>query len=129
MLPSDVYYKRAKQVLKNSTGKDEDQLAAEIRDVLFDSMRDIPTNLQHDIFNFYYDKYLDLEDPNKTLYTLCEMPVPMIDFLMGNILTDDLKFSDEEWDLIREGINAVADEMDMTMLTRLMTILVDKKKY
>lgn len=129
MLPSDVYYKRAKQVLKNGQDKAEDQLVAEIRDVLIDSMRDLPSSLQHDIFNFYYDKYLELDNPDKNLYTLCELPMDMLDFLRADIKGDELAFTDEEWAMIREGINATADEMDLETLNRLMTILVDKKKY
>jgi len=129
MTASEAYYKRAKDAIRRSEGKSESDISAEIRDVLFAFLKDLPENLKHDIFNFYADQYSEREDEGKTLYELAEAPLAMIDFITGQSAPLDVEFSEEEWEMIREGISANADDMDMRLLNQLMTVLVDKKRY
>jgi hypothetical protein len=60
---------------------------------------------------------------------LAEGPLAMIDFMNGQLATNEVEFSEQEWELVREGINANADTMDLRLLNQLMTILVEKKRY
>lgn len=129
MNASEAYYKRAKEAIRRGEGKKIEVIAGDIRDVLFTFLKELPENLQHDIFNFYYDAYLDDESPDKTLYQLAEGPRAMIDFMTGQVASVDAEFSDEEWEMIREGINANADDMDIRLLNQLMSVLVEKKRY
>jgi hypothetical protein len=129
MNASEAYYKRAKDSIRRSEGKPFEQVAGDIRDVLFSFLKELPENLQHDIFNFYYDQYLDDTAEDKTLYQLAEAPMGIIDFMTGQVATVDAEFSEEEWQMIREGINANAEDMDLRLLNQLMSILVEKKRY
>ena len=129
MTASEAYYKKAKEAIRHGEGKPEQQIADDIRDVLFAFLKELPENLKHDIFNFYFDQFLDSEDENKTLYQLAESPMAMIDFMTGQGADLTVEFSEEEWDMIKEGINANAEDMDMRLLNQLMTVLVEKKRY
>ncbi len=129
MNASEAYYKRAKDAIRRGEGKSDEQIAGDIREVLFTFLKELPENLQHDIFNFYFDAYLDDQSPDKNLYQLAEAPQAMIDFMTGQSASVDAEFSEEEWDMIRDGINANAEDMDIRLLNQLMSILVDKKRY
>jgi len=129
MTASEAYYKKAKEAIRAGQGKSEELIAGDIREALFYFLKELPDNLKHDIFNFYFDQYLDNEDPNKSLYQLAEGPMPMIDFMTGQVADLNAEFTEEEWSLIKEGINANADEMDLRLLNTLMTVLVEKKRY
>lgn len=129
MTASEVFYKRAKEAIRRGEGKGEYEVSCDIRDSLFVIVQDLPASLQHDIFNFYYDKYMELPQDSRTLYQLAEMPLKLIDFMKGQVASSEADFSDDEWMMIKEGINACADSMDIRLLNQLMTILVDKKRY
>jgi len=129
MTASEAYYKRAKDAIRRGEGKSDEVIAGDIRDVLFTFLKELPENLKHDIFNFYFDRYLDDESPDKTLYQLAEAPQGMIDFMTGQVASVDAEFSEEEWQMIKEGINANAEDMDIRLLNQLMSVLVDKKRY
>lgn len=129
MTASDAYYKKAKDAIRRIEGRSDEEIADDIREALFSFLKELPDNLKHDIFNFYYDAYLDDENENKTIYQLAEKPMAMIDFMTGQVPTAEAEFSEEEWDMIKEGINANAEDMDLRLLNQLMTILVEKKRY
>ena len=129
MTASEAYYKKAKEAIRHGEGQPEEQVAAQIRDVLFSFLKELPDNLKHDIYNFYLDRYLDDPAADKSIYQLAEGPLAMIDFMTGQVATVEAEFSEEEWELIKEGINANAEEMDLRLLNQLMTVLVDKKRY
>jgi hypothetical protein len=129
MTASEAYYKKAKEAIRQGEGKSDEVVAGTIQEALFVFLKDLPDNLKHDIFNFYFDRYLDDENPDKNLYQLAEGPMAMIDFMTGQAADLDAEFSEEEWALIKEGINANADDMDLRLLNQLMTVLVDKKRY
>jgi hypothetical protein len=129
MTASEAYYKKAKEAIRHSEGQSEELVSGQIREVLFSFLKELPDNLKHDVFNFYFDKYLDDEAEDKTLYQLAEGPMAMIDFMTGQVASVDAEFSEEEWEMIKEGINANAEEMDLRLLNQLMTVLVDKKRY
>ncbi len=129
MTGSEAFYKKAKEAIRRKQGQPDEEIAGDIRDVLFLFLKELPENLQHDIFNFYFEQFLEDTNPEKTIYQLAEKPLAMIDFMNGQLATDEVVFSDEEWDLIREGINANADTMDLRLLNQLMSILVEKKRY
>ena len=96
---------------------------------MFTFLTELPDNLKHDIFNFYFENFLSSDPQTRTIYQLAEAPLAMIDFMNGQLTTDEVEFSEEEWELVREGINANADTMDLRLLNQLMTILVEKKRY
>jgi len=129
MTASDAYYKKAKEAIRQVEGQSDSDAAEGIREVLFSFLKELPENLKHDIFNFYFDQYLDSEDPAKSLYQLAEAPMAMIDFMTGQVPVVDAEFSEEEWEMIKEGINANAEEMDLRLLNQLMSVLVEKKRY
>ncbi len=129
MTGSEAFYKKAKEAIRRKQGQPDEEIAGDIRDVLFGFLKELPENLQHDIFNFYFEQFLEDTNPEKSIYQLAEKPLAMIDFMNGQLTTDEVQFSDEEWELIREGINANADTMDLRLLNQLMTILVEKKRY
>ena len=129
MTASEAYYMKAKEAIRQHTGRPDEDIADEIRDVLFSFLKELPDNLKHDIFNFYFDRFLDDVSPDKTLYQLAEGPMGMIDFMTGQVASVDAEFSEEEWEMIKEGINANAEDMDLRLLNQLMTVLVDKKRY
>lgn len=129
MTASEAYYKKAKEAIRRAEGRTDVEIAGDIRDVLFVFLKELPDNLKHDIFNFYFEKFLDDPSPTKSIYQLAEAPQAMIDFMTGQGASVDAEFSDEEWEMIKEGINANADEMDLRLLNHLMTILVEKKRY
>jgi hypothetical protein len=129
MTASEAYYKKAKEAIRHGEGKDPELVADDIREVLFVFLKDLPDNLKHDVFNFYYDQFADDESPDKSIYQLAEKPMKMIDFMTGQAADLDAEFSEEEWDLIKEGINANAEDMDLRLLNQLMTVLVEKKRY
>lgn len=129
MTASDAYYKKAKEAIRRAEGRTDQAVADEIREVLFSFLKELPDNLKHDIFNFYFDKYLDDPSEDKSLYQLAEGPMAMIDFMTGQVPSAEAEFSEEEWSMIKEGINANAEDMDLRLLNQLMTVLVDKKRY
>lgn len=129
MTASEAYYKKAKEAIRRAEGKPDEQIAGDIRDVLFVFLKELPENLKHDIFNFYFEKFLEDESPDKSIYQLAEGPQAMIDFMTGQGADLNAEFSDEEWEMIKEGINANAEEMDLRLLNQLMTVLVEKKRY
>jgi len=129
MTASEAYYKKAKEAIRRAEGRPDEQIAGDIRDVLFVFLKDLPENLKHDIFNFYFEQFLESDDPQKSIYQLAEAPQAMIDFMTGQGADLDADFTEEEWDMIKEGINANADEMDLRLLNQLMTVLVEKKRY
>jgi hypothetical protein len=129
MTASEAYYKKAKEAIRHSEGQPEEKIASDIRDALFSFLKELPDNLKHDIFNFYLDRYLDDPADDKSIYQLAEGPMAMIDFMTGQVASVDAEFSEEEWELIKEGINANADDMDLRLLNELMTVLVEKKRY
>jgi hypothetical protein len=92
-------------------------------------LKELPDKLKHDIFNFYFEKFLDDPSPDKSIYQLAEGPLRMIDFMTGQVATVEAVFDEEEWEMIKEGINANAEDMDLRLLNQLMTVLVDKKRY
>jgi len=129
MTASEAYYKKAKEAIRHSEGQSEELVANQIREALFSFLKELPDNLKHDIFNFYYDRYFDDEAADKSIYQLAEGPRAMIDFMNGQVAAVDAEFSEEEWEMIKEGINANAEDMDLRLLNQLMTVLVDKKRY
>jgi len=129
MTASDAYYKKAKEAIRRTEGRSDEDIADEIREALFSFLKELPDNLKHDIFNFYYDRYVDDENPEKSIYQLAEGPMAMIDFMTGQVPSAEAEFSEEEWAMIKEGINANAEDMDLRLLNDLMTVLVDKKRY
>ncbi len=129
MTASEAYYKKAKEAIRQGEGKPDEQIAGNIREVLFSFLKELPDNLKHDIFNFYFEKFLDDEAADKSIYQLAEGPMAMIDFMNGQVATIDAEFSEEEWEMIKEGINANAEDMDLRLLNQLMTVLVEKKRY
>ena len=129
MTASEAYYKKAKETIRRGEGRPDEQVAGDIREALFGFLKDLPENLKHDIFNFYFDQYLDSPATDKTLYQLAEAPMAMIDFMTGQVPVVEVEFSEEEWEMIKEGINANAEEMDLRLLNQLMTVLVEKKRY
>jgi len=129
MTASEAYYKKAKEAIRRTEGQSDELVAPQIREVLFSFLKELPDNLKHDIFNFYLDRYLDDEAADKSIYQLAEGPMGMIDFMTGQVASVEAEFSEEEWELIKEGINANAEEMDLRLLNQLMTVLVDKKRY
>lgn len=129
MTASDAYYKKAKEAIRRTEGRSDEDIADEIREALFSFLKELPDNLKHDIFNFYYDRYLDDQNPEKSIYQLAEGPMAMIDFMTGQVPSAEAEFSEEEWAMIKEGINANAEDMDLRLLNDLMTVLVDKKRY
>jgi len=129
MTASEAYYKKAKEAIRHAAGESDEQVAGQIREVLFSFLKELPDNLKHDVFNFYFDRYLDDESADKSIYQLAEGPMGMIDFMTGQVASVDAEFSEEEWEMIKEGINANAEDMDLRLLNQLMTVLVDKKRY
>ena len=129
MTGSDAYYTRAKEAIRRKQGRPDEEVAGDIRDVMFTFLTELPENLKHDIFNFYWEKFLDSDPATRTIYQLAEGPLAMIDFMNGQLATNEVEFSEQEWELVREGINANADTMDLRLLNQLMTILVEKKRY
>ncbi len=129
MTASEAYYKKAKEAIRHAAGQSDEQIADQIRDVLFSFLKELPDNLKHNIFNFYYDRFLDDEAADKSIYQLAEGPMGMIDFMTGQVASVDAEFSEEEWEMIKEGISANAEDMDLRLLNQLMTVLVDKKRY
>ena len=129
MTASEAYYKKAKEAIRRGEGRPDVEVAGDIRDVLFVFLKELPENLKHDIFNFYFEQFLDDESESKSIYQLAEKPMAMIDFMTGQGADLDAEFSEEEWEMIKEGINANADEMDLRLLNQLMTVLVEKKRY
>lgn len=129
MTASEAYYKKAKEAIRRAEGQADERIADGIREVLFSFLKDLPDNLKHDIFNFYFDQYLDNESESKSIYQLAEAPMNMIDFMTGQAASVDTEFSEEEWQMIKEGINANAEDMDLRLLNQLMTVLVEKKRY
>ena len=129
MTASEAYYKKAKEAIRHAAGQPDEQIADQIRDVLFSFLKELPDNLKHDIFNFYFERFLDDEAPDKSIYQLAEGPMAMIDFMTGQGADMDADFSEEEWEMIKEGVNANAEDMDLRLLNQLMTVLVDKKRY
>jgi hypothetical protein len=129
MTASDAYYKKAKEAIRRTEGRSDEDIADEIREALFSFLKELPDNLKHDIFNFYYDRYLDDVNTDKTIYQLAEGPMAMIDFMTGQVPSAEAEFSEEEWSMIKEGISANAEEMNLRLLNDLMTVLVDKKRY
>jgi len=129
MTASEAYYKKAKEAIRRVEGRPEHEIIEDIRDSLFSFLKELPDNLKHDIFNFYADRYLDDESEDKTVYQLAEAPMAMIDFMNGQVPMTEVEFSEEEWEMIKEGINANAEDMDLRLLNQLMTILVEKKRY
>jgi hypothetical protein len=129
MTASEAYYKKAKEAIRRAEGRPDEQVAGDIRDVLFVFLKELPENLKHDIFNFYFELFLDDPSPDKSIYQLAEAPMAMIDFVTGQGLAMDAEFSEEEWEMIKEGINANAEDMDLRLLNQLMTVLVEKKRY
>ncbi|NNM67730.1 MAG: hypothetical protein HKM06_06960 [Spirochaetales bacterium] len=127
MNTSDVYFKKAKEALRRSEGASQDRAIADVRDTLFHFLGELPDNMKYDIFNFYLERWF--ENGNGDLYALAEAPMNLIDFMTGQVLDSEVEFSDAEWEMIRDGINANADSMDLRLLNQLMTILVDKKRY
>lgn len=129
MTASDAYYKKAKEAIRRTEGRSDEDIADEIREALFSFLKELPDNLKHDIFNFYYDRYLDDPSETKTIYQLAEGPMAMIDFMTGQVPSADAEFSEEEWSMIKEGISANAEDMNLRLLNDLMTVLVAKKRY
>jgi len=129
MTASEAYYKKAKDAIRRAEGRSDELIASEIREALFSFLKELPDNLKHDIFNFYFDQFLDNEAPDKSIYQLAEAPMAMIDFMTGQVPTIEAEFSEEEWEMIKEGINANAEDMDLRLLNQLMTVLVEKKRY
>lgn len=129
MTASDAYYKKAKEAIRRTEGRSDEDIADEIREALFSFLKELPDNLKHDIFNFYYDRYVDDQNPEKSIYQLAEGPMAMIDFMTGQVPSAEAEFSEEEWAMIKEGISANAEDMDLRLLNDLMTVLVDKKRY
>lgn len=129
MTASDAYYKKAKEAIRRAEGQPVPDVADQIREVLFSFLKELPDNLKHDVFNFYYDRFLEDESPEKSIYQLAESPMAMIDFMTGQVPAVDAEFTEEEWEMIKEGINANAEDMDLRLLNQLMTVLVDKKRY
>jgi len=129
MTASEAYFKKAKEAIRRADGQSDEQISSEIRDVLFSFLKELPDNLKHDVFNFYADRYFDDESEDKSIYQLAESPMAMIDFMTGQVPAMDAEFSEEEWEMIKEGINANAEEMDLRLLNQLMAVLVEKKRY
>lgn len=129
MTASEAYYKKAKEAIRRVEGRNDEEIADDIREVLFSFLKELPDNLKHDIFNFYFDRYLDDEAEDKSIYQLASAPTAMIDFMTGQVPSTEAEFSEEEWAMIKEGISANAEDMDLRLLNQLMTVLVDKKRY
>ncbi|NNM54159.1 MAG: hypothetical protein HKM05_05490 [Spirochaetales bacterium] len=124
MNTSEVYFKKAKDAIRRF--EDPDEAITAIRDTLFHYLGGIPDALKFDIFHFYHEQWRETT-PGTDLYVLAEAPLNLIDFITGQ--ATDSEFADAEWEMIRDGINANADEMDIRLLNQLMAILVEKKRY
>lgn len=127
MTRSEYYFKKAKQIIQKNTDAPAEKTAAEIRECLFTFLEGLSGQLKHEIFQFYYEKWLETGDPS--LYKLAEMPQNIIDLFHGDVDGLVMDFSDEEWMLVREVVDVAADEMNLNLLNKLVGILTEKGVY
>lgn len=129
MTRSDYYYKKAKQTIQNRGSKTEDQVIADLRDVLFEFLPSLPASLRHDIIHYYLDRWLDRPEAERSLYDLAEAPRGFVDLFHGDLQALDRDFEPEEWMLVKETLDASAGEMDMDLLEKIARLLVERGTY
>lgn len=127
MTRSDYFYKKAKQIIQKDSGAPKEKVAAEIRETLFYFLDGLPNNLKHEIFQFYYEQWLD--SGGEDLYILAEKPRLLVDLFHGDFQGMDLELSQEEWVLVREVVDAAADDMNLDLLTKLARLLTENHMY
>jgi len=123
------FFKRVKKIIQSGEDRSDDRIVAEIRDHFQESLQDLNPGLVLEMFQHYYQKWLDREDENKTLYQLGESLQDMVAFFQGFDATAQWKFSQEEWFFIVEGVNQMAEDMDLHRLNDMVRYLVERGVY
>jgi hypothetical protein len=111
----------------SATGKtDTQKLAGEITRLFLSWTRDfgeLGTNLSA----YWLDAYTETLSTEEGRKRAVEWFGSIL-ALLSDCFTKDMDFSDRDWDEIRDSISDEAENLDMELITSIMTIIVDRGK-
>jgi hypothetical protein len=126
MFVSERFYKQLSKIRKNSPGKPEERLVAEVREVFFAALRDLPENMMHDLFNFYVALHYEKKDQDKDrdVYGFADHLGAVIDLFNREYDEANGPLSQQEWLTVKELSDEYAEEIDLETLTYIMNLLL-----
>jgi len=128
MIASEGYSRLIDRLKRSAGEKAEDRIMADVRDVFFSALSDLPDTAVHDLFNFYTDFYYSGQLRCTDVFEFGYHLGRVLDVLSGEYDERYPLETDDEWDAIREMVNEAADDMDLGTVTTVMNLLLERKK-
>jgi hypothetical protein len=106
-----------KRIKKRRGWDDSAGIAADLRDVMI-RCSPIPHDMAEEIAAFFLDEPIDEESVYKSQ--------EILEILEGTWISRDSALTDDDWDFLKEQVNAWALDMDMGIVTGVMKLVVDR---
>ncbi|MFP4382663.1 MAG: hypothetical protein ACLFST_04690 [Spirochaetia bacterium] len=121
MFLSDKFIAKTEKIIKKNREKPVDQQIALIRDSFFSAASAVPEECRHRLFNSLVEQY---HDEKQELTFLIRALGDVIDLFRSEYDTENDPLPEETWGVIRECVRRCAADMDMTVVSYIMKLMV-----
>jgi hypothetical protein len=125
MFLSDKFIAKTEKIIRKNRDKTEDRQAALIRDSFFSAASAVPEECRHQLFNNLVEQY---QDEKQELSFLIRALGDCIDLFRMEYDKENDPLPDETWDVIRECVRRCAAEMDMSVVSYIMKLMVSSHR-
>lgn len=131
MYTSDKFFEDAQRLGKHKDlrGAPESKIIAEIRNLFFTSLPDLPEPLLHDIYNYYVEKYFAKDEVYDSFFQILEEISPVIDLFEECYDEKVRKLPEDDWVFIRDVVSEYGDHLELSTISSIMTLVVDHKGF
>ena len=128
MIASEGYCRKIDRLKRLTGDSAEDRTMAEVRDIFFVALENLPDSAVPNLFNFYTDRYYSDQLRCADVFEFGYYLGRVIDVVSGEYDERYPLETDEEWEAIREVVNEAAGDMDLATVTTVMNLLLERKK-
>lgn len=122
------------------SGEEESKEIAGIRERFFSALSRLPEPMLHDLFNYYAEKYFNSETSSRDIdgtprkgpplpMDIAEELVPVIDLFEECYDEKTRPLPPEDWSFIRDIVSDYGDELELSTISFIMALVVDKKGF
>jgi hypothetical protein len=123
MYLSDRFIRNTEKMIRKNREKPEDELIAMVRKNFFSAASEVPEECRHQIFNHFVNRYLEQRADNK-LHNMIRSLGEVVDLFRKEYDERNDPLEDEDWEVIRNCVKECAGDMDMSVVTYIMKLLV-----
>lgn len=127
MYGSERFRRRIAKIPKSHPDATEAQRIDIARSGFAGCLAGFPEGLVDDLFEYFHDRNAALLQQNGTLDRYSDRLGAALDLFLLDYDTGTDPFSREDWEFVRESVNAFAVEMDMNVVNYVMALIVEKR--